>query len=266
MKLGAGKGGTPLGLVASVFIASSLLIFVPLIRSGESASTAVISLGICSGISSAIAFWLFVNALKIGHYGFSVALLPMSSLVPVLFSIIFWKEAMGILKWVGIIFLSISIFLIACCGDSLAAGGKPLWIKWLLFMAGAFLLNGMAQISQAAVARIPVNSYFVFLFVNYLAGGILLFLFALAKRIGVDRHTVFWGTMGALGSISGCFFTLKSLATFPEAVVFPISLGGPVIAGTLLSGIFFRERINVYGYIGVFSGMAGITILCIKSF
>ena len=72
------------------------------------------------------------------------------------------------------------------------------------------------------------------------------------------------GMGGAVGSICGCFFSLKALETLPEAVVFPVALSGPIIIGVLLSLLLFKEKISKCGYLGILSGIVGIATLCIK--
>lgn len=265
MKLGCQKGNLSLGLVGSLYIVSSFLTLIFLLFSQGSLffSKSIIVWGVFGGIGGAIAFLLFVNALKIGHYGFSVSIVPASFLIPVIFSIIFWKEALEISRGIGIIFVLFGIFLITSLGSSLGEEQKRLWAKWVTFIGGAFFFNGIPQISQSVVARLQGSNYLSFLFINYISGAILLLIFLTLRRQSFGR-TVIWGIGGAVGSILGCYFTLRSLETLSETIVFPISIGGPVTVGVILSRFLFGERINKRGYLGIISGIIGIVILCFK--
>ena len=263
MKWGGQKGNSPLGLASTLFIAATLVTAAPLFAGGAHAfSKPDLLYGILAGVGGAVALVLFANALKIGHYGFSVAILHMSCLIPVIFSVLFLGATLGATKVVGLAVILLGLFLITTSSaSSKTEGGKP-WLTWGLFISSAFFLNGIPQVAQALMAKAAVAGYAPFLFINYLSGAIVLFLVTLRGR-HFNTSTVLFGSGGALGSVLGYVCVLKSLAFLPEPVVFPISLNGPVVAATVLSRLFFREQISWVGYLGILSGIAGIIILAV---
>jgi len=206
----------------------------------------------------------FTNALRIGHYGFSVFVLTTSFIIPVLFSVLFWNEPLGIVKLTGIIFIFIAFFFIAFSGTSLEDKERKIWRKWFVFIVCAFFLNGIPQISQAAVTGMQGGNYLSFLFITYLSGGIALSCLSFKKH-AITTGTILFSLGATIGSILGCFFTLKSLELLSETVVFPVSLSSTIIVGVLLSRFLFRERINKRGYFGIISAITGIIILCFSN-
>ena len=263
MKWGGHRGHSPLGLASALFIVAALITAAPLAGgSVHGFSMPVFFYGILAGVGGAAALWLFAHALKIGHYGFSVAILHMSCLIPVLFSRLFLGVELRPSKILGIAVILVGLFLITTSSaSSKAEPGRP-WLRWGLFIISAFFLNGIPQVAQSLMAKTQVASYVPFLFINYLSGALVLSLVTLRGR-HFDRPTLLFGAGGAVGSVLGYVCVLKSLAFLPEPVVFPISLNGPVVAATVLSRLFFRERISWAGYAGILSGVAGIVILAL---
>ncbi|MCK7518508.1 MAG: DMT family transporter [Ignavibacteriales bacterium] len=135
---------------------------------------------------------------------------------------------------------------------------KAAWTRWLGLLGVAFLLTGIPQVSQAAAARLGAINLWFYLFLTFSAGAAALWLFILLKGTMPGRGVLSYGALAAVGSVAGNFFTLKALGKLPEPVVFPVSLAGPVIAAVLLSLLYFKERIEPLGYLGILAGLAGI--------
>jgi len=81
----------------------------------------------------------------------------------------------------------------------------------------------------------------------------------------LSRRTAAYGAGAAAGSVLGVFLTFKSLELLPETAVFPVSLGGPVMVGLVLSVLLFREKPSLAGCIGVVVGLIGLVVTGIGS-
>jgi uncharacterized membrane protein len=57
---------------------------------------------------------------------------------------------------------------------------------------------------------------------------------------------------------------MSALLTLKPHVVFPISLSGPIILGALISLVVFKEKINLWGWLGILLGTAGICVLALN--
>lgn len=265
MKLGSLKGYSSPALTASLFSAAALLSLAVLVISGQPlfVSAPVVLLAVCGGVGGAIAYFLFLSALRIGPYAQSISVYTMSFLIPVAFSVLVWFRPLGTSTVAGILLIVAGIALIT---TSAAAGKGPAqgaWGKWMALLGTAFILTGIPQIAQAAAARLGAINFWYFLFLTFLSGSGALWLFLLAKgtKPGLGVHV--YGALAAVGSVAGNFFTLRALVKLPETVVFPVSLAGPVIAAVLLSLLYFKERIKPLGYLGILAGLAGIVLLAL---
>jgi drug/metabolite transporter (DMT)-like permease len=265
MKLGSLKGHAAPALTGALFAVAAFFCLIFLIVSGQPlrASTPVVLLAIGGGVGGAIAYFCFLSALRIGNYALTISIYTMTFLIPVVFSIIFWKRPLGGVLAAGIACIVIGIALITTAGSGKEEKKTGLWLKWILFLGTAFFLTGIPQLSAAAAARLEAINLWFYLFLAFLSGAIVFGLYFLFKKIRPGPGVYYFGCLAALGSVAGNFFTLRSLSKLPETVVFPVSLTAPVMAAVLLSILFFKEKIKPLGYLGILIGLAGIIMLAL---
>jgi len=260
MRLGTDRGMSPLGLTTVVSMSSAVMVLAAVLVSRRPVNFTLFCslLAAAGGVCGITAFLFFTKAAQIGNYAFSVSVFQLSFLIPVVFSVIAWKEKIGPFRILGICLIILSLLLIT---SSSSGEKKPSSGKWLLFAVSSFFINGGNGICQSTAARFG-SDLLAYLLVTYLAGGILLFIFSAGRKMLGGRVFLF-GTAGAACSLIGNFLTLKLLTTYPPAGVFPVTLTGPVIVSTIVSAIVFREKIRKAGYAGIFLGAAGIALLSI---
>jgi drug/metabolite transporter (DMT)-like permease len=266
MKMGSLKGHSSPALTGSLFGVASFfcLLFLIFTKQPLSISAPVVLLAIAGGVGGAVAFFFFLSALKIGNYALTISIYTMTFLIPVVFSIVFWKRPLGNLLVFGIILIIIGIVLISTAGSTQESKKTGLWLKWMLFLGAAFLLTGIPQLSQAAAVRLSVINLWFYLFLTFLAGALAFAIFFIVKKIKLPGKVFSFGALAAAGSVAGNFFTLKALTRVPETVVFPVTLAAPVIGAVLISLLFFKEKIRPLGYLGILIGLAGIILLTLK--
>lgn len=265
MKLGSLKGHSSPALTAALFAAAAVLCLAMLVLTGGplNVTAPVVLLAVGGGIGGAVAYFFFLSALKAGPYALTISIYTMSFLIPVAFSIVVWSRPLGPATAAGIAFIVTGIALISMSAAAPKGEAKAAWLTWLLLLGAAFVLTSIPQISQAAAARLGAINLWFFLFLTFLAGAVALWLFLGIKGEKPARGLFLYGTLAAVGSVAGNFFTLRALAKLPEPVVFPVSLAGPVIAAVLISLLYFRERIRPLGYLGILAGLTGIVFLAL---
>ena len=266
MKLGSLKGHSSPALTASLFSAAALFCLAVVIISGQPLyhSGPVVLLAVGGGVGGAIAYFFFLNALKIGPYALTISIYTMAFLIPVVFSMIVWARPLNGAAGAGIALIVAGVALISSSASGGPGAAQAAWLKWLILLGIAFVLTGIPQIAQAAAARLGAINLWYFLFLTFLSGSIALWSFLYIKRI-VPRGRVFvYGGLAGLASVAGNMFTLQALGKLAEPVVFPVSLAGPVIGAVLLSVLFFREKTKPLGYLGILLGLGGIVLLALS--
>ena len=222
------------------------------------------SISAMAGIGGATAVFVFNKSVRIGHFGYSNAIYRSSFLIPVIFSVIFFKATLNIITIAGILFILTSIVLVSWSNDVFAGGRNNNNTLWFFMIIGAFALSGLPRIGQLLISHHKLNS-FAYLFMSYAVGFILLLIFFLTRRQRVKARALLYGILAAFASYVGVYCTLEALKLMPAAVVFPITLSTPIMLGMFISFVY-REKIRLAGWIGVFIGICGIIILSLQTY
>jgi drug/metabolite transporter (DMT)-like permease len=214
-----------------------------------------------AGAGGAAAVFVFNLAIRIGHFGFSNAIYRSSFVIPVIYGIAFLGGGVDASTASGIAAILISIFLISWSNESFGSGNRP-ELNWFFLIVISFLLSGLPRIGQLLVSTGKLNSP-AYLFASYAAGALLLSLMLLKKR-GLHRRAWIYGSVASIASFIGVFSTIEALRQIPAAIVFPVTLSGPIILGLVISRIVYRERIRPLGLLGVLLGLSGIIVLALR--
>jgi drug/metabolite transporter (DMT)-like permease len=220
------------------------------------------SVSVIAGIGGATAVFIFNNAVRIGHFGYSNAIYRSSFLMPVILSVIVFRSTLNITTIAGILFILASIFLVSWSNDAFVKIPGNSNLRWFLLILCAFALSGLPRIGQLLISHNRLNS-FAYLFASYAAGFILLLIFFLFRQKHMKTLSLRYGSLAALASFVGVYCTIEALKHLSVAVVFPITLSAPIILGMLISFIY-RERIRLAGWIGVSLGIIGILMLSLQ--
>jgi len=178
---------------------------------------------VAGGAGGAVAYFFFLQALKIGSYALTISIYAMTFLTPVIFSIIFWDRKVTTLIALGILLIIAGIILISLAGSTPESQKSGLFLKWLVFLTATFFLTGIPQISQAAAVRLAEINLWSYLFVTFLAGALVFMIYLSVKKVRLPRQAFSFGALAAAGSVAGNFFTMRALTGLPEPVVFPLS-------------------------------------------
>jgi drug/metabolite transporter (DMT)-like permease len=224
----------------------------------------LIRVSVIAGMGGATAVFIFNNAVKIGHFGYSNAIYRSSFLIPVILSVILFRSTLNITTIAGILSILISIFLVSWSNDAFARGRGNSTSRWFLMIIGAFVSSGLPRIGQLLISHNRLNS-FAYLFVSYAAGFILLLIFYLFKPKRFKARSLFYGSLAAFASFVGVYCTIEALKLLSAAVVFPVTLSAPIILGMLIS-FMYRERIRLAGWTGVSLGICGIMVLAFQAY
>jgi len=260
-RLGTGKGGKPEGITLVINASAALLtLFVWLVQGDFVFSKELLLYGFLSGLLGVVGYIYFLHALKLGHYGFTLAFVSASFLVPVLFSVIIWHEK---LMPEGTLLLVVSTILIALPEEKESNAKKTIRSKWIIIVILAFLFNGFCQLVQAYSSFFQKADTFKFLFLNY-AIGTLICLGLVLKKKEFTLVEMKYGFLGGLASAGGITFTIYACRLLPKNIVYSVYSAIYMLAGAVISFMFFKEKLTKAGLLGVVFGISGIILVSLK--
>lgn len=261
-KLAAGRGVSSFDLTFVMFgAAAGLGFFLARWNSVGPASFTpeLFAVSAVAGPAGMTAVFVFNHAVRIGHFGFSNGIYRLSFMIPVVFSIVFFKAALNAATAAGIVLILVSIILVSWANDSFSGRQN---LKWFLLIVCAFVLSGLPRVGQVLVGKLALNS-FAYLLMSYSAGFAVLVIAFLVGRRRIGAPAFLFGSIAAFVSYLGVYFTLEALKLLPAAIVFPVTLSAPIMLGMLIS-VLHRERVTPAGWIGITAGACGILILSLQ--
>ena len=125
-----------------------------------------------------------------------------------------------------------------------------------------FVLNGFAMVVAQVVSKTGVDRATpVFLASMFGTAMVLTLLHPTGERTPVKRKSLGVGLMAGLGSVAGQALTIRAATMAPGYVVFPVVSGGLIVLVALVSWLVFKEKIGVFGVLGIAVGVVAIALL-----
>jgi drug/metabolite transporter (DMT)-like permease len=139
--------------------------------------------------------------------------------------------------------------------------------KWLRLMLLSFFANGLGPFGLKVLAEKGLAEKFHFQYLVWWYAGGLAFGFAalLISRSRIRLRDAVMAFGIGVGSFGGQLFSAMALEQkVPGYIVFPITTGGNLFLVAAAGVILFREKIGVYGIMGILTGIASLVLLSLR--
>jgi len=226
---------------------------------------------ICSLLCAAgfiCAFAGLNRALQIGPLSLSTLIYTFSLFVPVIYGIIVLQESISKLFIIGMPLLIISIILVNYVKEDCAKEKNKLNIKWLMWVLTAFLGNGLfstvQKVHQFAMKGEYGNELMILSLsiscVSLAIFGLLLEKEKFSKSFKYSYWAAFHGLLN--GANNQCLLVLATKAS--SSLVYPFVTGGTLVFTSLISYIFFKEKLLIKQWLGVGAGIVAVILISIR--
>ncbi len=224
-----------------------------------------IHLAVIIGILFIVMF--FVIALSTQKAGIAVTSVAskMSVVIPITFSIIYFKESVSILKIAGIVMALISVFLTTYDREKASKHGIQVVMLPVILFLGAGLIDSLIKYTQEV--KLPGQNTIVFSSVLFSISAITGLIFSIFRREKIERKRLsFTAVTGVIlgivnfGSLYGIIMALQS-NVFDSYVIFGINHMGIVVLSILIALVFFREKLSNLNKAGVILSVITIIFL-----
>ena len=219
-----------------------------------------------SGISTAIAVVTWLIAVKKSAYMMLDIALMLGVLIPTIAGSIFFGESIKMTQWLGIAVLFIAVMIMGSYNNSVKS---KLTLPTFLILLTSGIANGITDFSQKLfVKSLPDISVSVFNFYTYAFAAVTLIItYLLIKPQETNAgKDVFRKVFGYVVIMAACLFInsyFKTLAAnYLDAVLlYPLSQGAALILSTIMSAVFFKEKITPKCIIGLLTAFCGLLII-----
>lgn len=214
---------------------------------------------IVGGISGFFFFFSFIyyqKSVKENGVGISGTFAKLGILIPMIFSIILWKEFPSSFQWIGIVLSLISILIVNLSPKSLEKFDlKPTLI--LLFIFG-----GMAEFSNKIYQQYALNQYKdIFLFAVFFVAFLISLVFTLQDTSKINKKDVLTGMAVGIPNLFSSFFLILSLDTLKASIAFPIYSAGSIVLINIGGLLIFKEKISNKNKIAIVLIIIGLVLI-----
>ncbi|MBI1926727.1 EamA family transporter [Candidatus Poribacteria bacterium] len=228
--------------------------------------------GVLAGVGYVVSYFFLLAVVKQDGISVTMAVVRLSVMIPVVFSIFYWREQPNLSQISGIILVCLSLPLLSQNRPPRQTmKSKPLTrvkgnfqhAKFLILVL--FLLTGWCALSTKAFVQVsPPDAREIF----------LLFLFGTAAVIGIVPLLLFRmvptprdilpGTLLGLCNIFGNHFLLIALSGLPGMIVFPIASSSGVVLNTLFAVTVWHERLRRPVIVGIAISVLALVLINLK--
>lgn len=196
-------------------------------------------IGGISGLFFFSSFIYYQKSVKENGVVISGTFAKLGILIPMIFSIILWREFPSSLQWIGIGLSLVSILIVNLSPKSLEKFDlKPTII--LLFIFG-----GMAEFSNKIYQQYASNQFKdVFLFAIFFVAFLISMFFTMKDTSKINRKDILTGIAVGIPNLFSSFFLILSLDTLKASIAFPIYSAGSIVLINLGGLLIFKEKIS----------------------
>lgn len=197
-----------------------------------------VSVGALAGVFFFLSFIFYQKSVKDNGVGISGTFGKLGILIPMIFSIIIWREYPTSIQWVGIVLSLVSIVVVNLSKQSIRKFDlKPTVL--LLFVFG-----GMAEFSNKIYQQYALNDYKdIFLFTIFFVAFIISITYTVNKKARVTKKDILTGFMVGIPNLFSSYFLIMSLETVRTSVAFPIYSAGSIVLINLGGLLIYRETL-----------------------
>jgi len=201
-------------------------------------------------------------SIKEGSLSFTNLVKSYSLIMPTFYGTLFLDETIGMWFWFGFAFLVISIFLI-----NIQKGEAKFSLKWIIYVAIAFLTDGMAGVMQLTQQTHFAGQYkSEFMISALLLVSIFFFVLSLGKEktaitYCMKRASVFAILMGLMNAVVNLFLMILVTRKMPTSITYPVMSGGVIVLTAIASELFYKEKLSAMQRIGLVCGVVSIVFM-----
>ena len=199
-----------------------------------------------SGLFFFFSFLYYQKSVKENGVGLSGTFSKLGILIPMIFSIVIWKEFPSGIQWVGIILSLVSIVMVNLSFDSIK---KFDFNKTILLL---FVFGGIAEFSNKIYQKYALSAYKdVFLFSVFFVAFSISFIYANQNKSKWKLKEVLTGFAVGIPNLFSSFFLILSLDTLSTSVAFPIYSAASIVLINIGGFLIFKEKISTKNKIAI---------------
>lgn len=218
-----------------------------------------IIIGSLAGVFFFLSFIYYQISVRENNVGLAGTFGKLGILLPMIFSIVLWRELPTKIQWIGIILSFVSIIIVNVSFKKNSV--KDIHINLILL----FLFGGMAEFSNKIFQKYALLEYkSIFLFFVFFVAFIISLIVTIKQNKMVTKRDISTGILVGIPNLFSSFFLIMALDHMKTSVVFPIYSAGSIVVITLAGTIFFKEKLKRKEIIAIFMTIIALVLINIQ--
>ena len=212
--------------------------------------------GFIAGFFFFLSFIYYQKSVKENGVSVTGMIAKLGILIPMIFSIIIWKEYPSTIQWLGIILALTSIILVNMAPKTLENFDlKPGLI--LLFFFG-----GLAEFSNKIFQKYAISDFKdVFLFTAFFTAFIISIFFTIKEKKPLRKKDILTGIAVGIPNLFSSYFLILSLNTVTTSVAFPLYSAGSIVLINLGGYFIFKEKISSKNKVAILMTIIALVLI-----
>ncbi|EQB90337.1 multidrug transporter EmrE-like cation transporter [Clostridium punense] len=216
-------------------ISSNELLFSP-----EGSFIWAVLVGVIAGLFFFLSFIYYQKSVRENGVGLSGTFGKLGILIPMIFSILLWREMPTALQWCGIALSLVSILIVNLSLKDLSL--KSFNTTLILL----FIFGGMAEFSNKIFQKYAVTELKdLFLFFVFFVAFIISICFTFKQKKRVNIKDIILGIVVGIPNLFSSYFLILALSHITTSVAFPIYSAGSILLINLGGFIIFKEKLSL---------------------
>ena len=245
-------------LFSAVTVLAALAFFLIRSRFKIDVSIELIPYSLGFALVYTIATVSIVLAIRYGSLGITMLVISYSLVIPMLYGVLILKEKIGMLAYIGIGLLLISLFLLNAKKEKVRFS-----FQWLLALVGAFMGNGLCSTIQK-MQQLEFNGDYKneFMIVALAISAVILLLAAMIQKGGLsaEKRICYAIPVGIANGMANLLVMLLT-SRIPNAILFPVVSAGGIALSFAAAVFVYHEKISPMQYVGYAMGTASVILL-----
>lgn len=179
----------------------------------------------------------------------------MSLIIPIIFGLLYYKEHLGLFKFIGILFALIAVYLASAKENTARSIGKStILLPLLVFLGSGIIDTSIKFLEDAFVAENDVPLFSSTIFGAAAIIGLLVLLFTIFQnKFKFEFKNIIAGIALGIPNYFSVFFLVKALRSglLDSSGIFTINNVLIVILSTVLGILLFKEKLGRKNWLGI---------------
>jgi len=191
----------------------------------------------------------------------------MSVVIPILFGLIYYKEASGFLKITGIILALVAVYLVSIKKeDKTQTVPKNLLFPILVFLGSGIIDTSIKFLEDTYVAESEIPVFSALIFTTAFCLGILALIYqAIRGKTRIALKNILGGIALGVPNYFSIYFLVRALRApgLDSSTVFTLNNMGIVMLATLIGLLFFKEKLSRKNWLGISLALFSIVLIAL---